>query len=43
MSVFAMNSEKPRAEQDEELYRNTKKYKVVSAFRKAGIDNGETT
>ena len=30
-------------EQDEELYRNTKKYKVVSAFRKAGIDNGETT
>lgn len=30
-------------EQDEELYRNTKKYKVVSAFRKAGIDNEETT
>lgn len=30
-------------EQDEELYKNTKKYKVVSAFRKAGVDNGETT
>lgn len=30
-------------EQDEELYRNTKKYKIVSAFRKAGMDDGETT
>ena len=30
-------------EQDEELYKNTKKFQIVSAFRKAGIDNGETT
>ena len=30
-------------EQDEELYRNTKKYKIVSAFRKAGLENGEAT
>jgi|GEM_PF-4638556 len=30
-------------EQDEELYRNTKRFKIVSAFRKAGMDHGETT
>ncbi len=30
-------------DQDEELCKRTKKYKIVAAFRKAGMDHGKTT
>ena len=30
-------------EQDEEIYNRTKRYKIVDALRKAGVDNGKET